>query len=617
MSGFYGVLGESDSSGSDEESSNSNVLNSERKNSQIEEPTSTAYVDIPSFEDLSTLRGDEETVLRAVYGDDFSVAVKGGVNGYASLQVVVRPLEIEKNRVGSSLLLNVRLSHQYPYVVPKIDIREVKGLSDSEKSELMRQLKRRANQLSSTGNVMMLELVQVAEKFLHEHNRDPTLSAWEQMHQREKAQKELDLRAQEELSQLMNKSTVYQPRSPSESVTERTIYDYEGGELVKGSAINPDDLERELTRQKLALEETRRHRGRELGFRRFSSYATTADDKHATKIEEEVEDSSSSDVDDDYEVAFGAGGTSASRYRTDFVELGVLGRGGGGEVVKVRNRLDRRIYAIKKIILELEQGRYAKFGKLHNRKLRREVTTISRMTHKNIVRYYQAWVEGEGHQSNDEDSVLESEIREPGTLNNSVLEMIHDDDEEDDDDDDDGSAQGWWANSPPTARRSQSRSSSWSHSSSSDEEGQSEAAADNNATLHKTQIGSDDTTLDVLGLGSPLLNGFGFQNQAYQSIVDNSKQRILKENDAENEDIWDESSSVHAGNACKGRNILYIQMQYCETTLRRLIDDGKVAEMKENEIWRLVRQILEALAYIHDQNIVSDLYACLFLGFTI
>ena len=28
-----------------------------------------------------------------------------------------------------------------------------------------------------------------------------------------------------------------------------------------------------------------------------------------------------------------------------------------------------------------------------NRKLRREVTTISRMYHKNIVRYYQAWVE--------------------------------------------------------------------------------------------------------------------------------------------------------------------------------------------------------------------------------
>ena len=34
---------------------------------------------------------------------------------------------------------------------------------------------------------------------------------------------------------------------------------------------------------------------------------------------------------------------SSSRYKNDFEELGVLGQGGGGEVVKVRNRLDKRI----------------------------------------------------------------------------------------------------------------------------------------------------------------------------------------------------------------------------------------------------------------------------------
>jgi hypothetical protein len=46
--------------------------------------------------------------------------------------------------------------------------------------------------------------------------------------------------------------------------------------------------------------------------------------------------------------------------------------------------------------LESEQGsgEVAKARANLNRKLRREVTTISRMTHKNIVRYYQAWVEG-------------------------------------------------------------------------------------------------------------------------------------------------------------------------------------------------------------------------------
>lgn len=50
--------------------------------------------------------------------------------------------------------------------------------------------------------------------------------------------------------------------------------------------------------------------------------------------------------------------------------------------------------AVKKILLEPEKGRFAKFAAVRNQKLRREVTTISRMTHKNIVRYYQAWEEG-------------------------------------------------------------------------------------------------------------------------------------------------------------------------------------------------------------------------------
>jgi hypothetical protein len=122
-----------------------------------------------------------------------------------------------------------------------------------------------------------------------------------------------------------------------------------------------------------------------------------------------------------------------SRYQTDFVELGLLGRGGGGEVVKVRNRLDRRIYAIKKIILEPEEGKYAKFGAIQNRKLRREVTTISRITHKNIVRYYQAWVEG-GESTSQVDAMKREQKREA------------DDDSESSSGDDE--SKGWWASSP-------------------------------------------------------------------------------------------------------------------------------------------------------------------------
>ncbi|KAL7563280.1 hypothetical protein ACA910_016641 [Epithemia clementina (nom. ined.)] len=623
MSGFYDVLEESDSSDNnsndDDKSTDrqaSITTGSSRKSNERssrerpkssnnalslseQQQSSVVSVYIPPFEDLSTLRGDEETFLKEVYGDDFSAKV--GVNGCSALQVFVRPLDIEAARIGSNLLLTIQLSSQYPYVAPKIEMKDVKGLSQSEQTELMGQLRKRSKHLASSGNVMMFELVQVAEIFLHEHNRDPTQSAWEQMKEREKLQNERDLQAQEELSQLMNKPITNRPSSPSESVTERSVTYSDTVETEKGN-INPEDLKRELLRQRSALEENRRLRKQGLVLRRLSSYTSTEEAVNVAKIEEEEVESDDSDMDDDYDAAFGRSGVSSSRYQTDFIELGVLGRGGGGEVVKVRNRLDRRIYAIKKIILEPEKGLYAKFGAVQNRKLRREVTTISRMTHKNIVRYYQAWVEGDGQNDNSDDIMQDDEMEKTGTMNDKGLDIIQDDEEEEEDE----SGQGWWAKPPKKNGPSTSESSSWGPSSSSGEGDSSEENDEWEDIPDKAQPGSDDTAKDLIGFGSPLLHGFGFQNPAYQSIVGESKQRALHLEESGNDDdeSWDESTSVHVGDRVKGKNILYIQMQYCETTLRKLIDDGKVAEMKENEVWRLVRQILEALAYIHEQNII-------------
>ena len=48
--------------------------------------------------------------------------------------------------------------------------------------------------------------------------------------------------------------------------------------------------------------------------------------------------------------------------------------------------MDKRLYAIKKVPLDPHDRET-------NKKIRREVTTISRMIHKNIVRYYHAVME--------------------------------------------------------------------------------------------------------------------------------------------------------------------------------------------------------------------------------
>lgn len=84
--------------------------------------------------------------------------------------------------------------------------------------------------------------------------------------------------------------------------------------------------------------------------------------------------------------------------------------------------------AIKKILLEPERGRFAKHAAIQNRKLRREVTTISRMTHKNIVRYYQAWVEGDNRNELEDEStskLQESEVLSDNKASNHEPQYNH------------------------------------------------------------------------------------------------------------------------------------------------------------------------------------------------
>ncbi|KAI0354133.1 Serine/threonine-protein kinase [Trametes cingulata] len=72
-----------------------------------------------------------------------------------------------------------------------------------------------------------------------------------------------------------------------------------------------------------------------------------------------------------------------SRWKEDWEELEILGRGGYGEVVKARNKIDNRIYAVKRI----------KLRNVQNDKIFREVNALSRLNHRFIVRYYTTWVE--------------------------------------------------------------------------------------------------------------------------------------------------------------------------------------------------------------------------------
>lgn len=460
----------------------------------------------------------------------------------------------------------------------------------------MQQIHDRAKELASTGSVMMIELVQVAEDYLLEHNQDPNMSAWEQMKAREDLEQKEKRKAQEEVARIMNAETSnnYEHRlSPTPSKGRSWL---EG----EGPTFASSDIEREFLRQREALEAARSRRNLENDALTLRKQPSSATQDETTDIDDEDE----IDFDDGYNAM---GPPGLSRYRNDFIELGLLGRGGGGEVVKVRNRLDRRIYAIKKIILETEQGNRAEFAALQNRKLRREVTTISRMTHKNIVRYYQAWVEG-GREETIKEAVALEEGDESSKQENVDLATS-----------DDGSSVGFWDTSPveQSQQRDRVKKDSSDEDAESDRYGQYSASDDVGIDLNNVTESSQDhrhlhsgSLMDLLehengqGFNSPLLTGLGFQDEMYRGLFSNNP-TALSSSDSVSDEVsnpWDESSVKM--DALKGRAILYIQMEYCATTLRRLIDEGAVSKMEENEVWRMIRQILEALVYIHSRNII-------------
>ncbi|RAK73401.1 putative protein kinase (Gcn2) [Aspergillus fijiensis CBS 313.89] len=84
-----------------------------------------------------------------------------------------------------------------------------------------------------------------------------------------------------------------------------------------------------------------------------------------------------------------------SRYNQDFDEAGRLGKGGFGQVVKARNKLDGRFYAVKKIS---QKSTTALKDTLS------EIMLLSRLNHPYVVRYYTAWIE-EDYDYVDEDAL--------------------------------------------------------------------------------------------------------------------------------------------------------------------------------------------------------------------
>ncbi|KAL9548822.1 hypothetical protein MBANPS3_005497 [Mucor bainieri] len=246
-----------------------------------------------------------------------------------------------------------------------------------------------------------------------------------------------------------------------------------------------------------------------------------------------------------------------SRYNNDFVQVGMLGRGGFASAYKARNKLDDIEYAIKKIrLLDQEDDGYDKIF--------REIKNLARLEHHNVVRYYSSWLEYAA--SMDEN-------------------QGEDDDEEGD--------------------------LSWVSSSSPNNEFAFDDDDDNSSIFNGQDPTFELSEEDSLNNNQPTTA----EEMSYISFGTSDNEP----SETDNLQLCASSSNSTIRKSCRGGNssakpkqetggfILFIQMQLCPSTLHEYLkfrNQNPSEYFDDQQNIDLFSQILQGCAYIHQQGLI-------------
>ncbi|GAA5975630.1 hypothetical protein JCM11641_003551 [Rhodosporidiobolus odoratus] len=325
--------------------------------------------------------------------------------------------------------------------------------------------------------------------------------------------------------------------------------------------------------------------------------------------------------------------TTVSRYRSEFEELEFLGKGGGGQVVKARNRLDGHLYAIKKVKLPSDP--------VAADKLLREVLVLSRMNHPHVVKYHTAWISEEedpAHSSSPFSPQLGSP--RPGQTGSTFDTDIGTGTE---DLETDGSSALRTESSDRSEQNEEEEEeeSTEGNSTSNSESDETDSAVDFDEDSGTPgaeldiEFGMDDfDSVDFLSVGHAHSRSVSYPSIHFGDDDDDDGEAEGQGQSAEGESTSEASRSRSRGRNGNGKaelkerskkghwlrgrreqmkgtpsgtpgkrqtRTLYIQMEYVEKlTLREAIDDG----LSEIDSWRLLFQILSAMLHFTSLNII-------------
>lgn len=445
----------------------------------------------------------------------------------------------------------------YPKLVPKLDIESYNGVSKIKKSEILKLLQEYSKTL--VGNVMIHDIVLYAKSLLDD------IPLPQSLYDLSIARENRERLALDSMRNgpVVNITPSIKLTLDNKLISSNSLQAKSKSPQIK-KAYNCDNRKVESTA--------------------IDSIVNEVDELSPMKENLEISDDEdlafSHDDDDFFDILLHE---NTSRYKSEFMNLELLGKGASGSVFKVRNILDKRLYAIKRILLDSRKESL-------NRKIRREVTTLSRLFHKNCVRYYSAWIE------NEDVSDL-SQIEEVNSSSTSIIRTNN---------------------------------------------GGSDSSATPETNASKLTLNKNE---NVINFSKQYLNNEYFQSAPdndkymnndyfefeYEDGVESNSFFVDDDDDGSGEfqsdyssdsDSESESSDSETANPVvlqksvtqsvqdpmntvrnHFKRCLYIQMEYCPNTLRGLIDSENLWQ-SPSEIFSLFRQTLDGLEYIHKRGLL-------------